>query len=351
MYRMIAVLVALASAASPARAETPPTELALKGLDPVDLANGKETPGSESLGAVYGRFKYWFASEDNRQLFLANPGERGIQFGGACGKMGPFSGSGSADRYYVYDGRIYIFASEFCQDAFRKDPEKHIDRPNPVPEGTEDERARGTKLIERALQGFGGVQTVDMVNTLIRVEQIIYRQGGQVTVGTGRTTWIFPNSVRVEEEYGTPYGYVVKGRTGFELYGEQDWDLEPAMRDDAWRRALREPLLLLRNRSAQGFVAVARGPNTVEVSLDGATSIWTLGEGNDFLVKTEFKARRGIVGNNVIAFDDFRVVNGLVLPHKRTEFFNGKELTTPEKSIESIDVNADIQAELFVKPN
>ena len=57
MYRMIAVLVALASAASPARAETPPTELALKGLDPVDLANGKETPGSESIGAVYGRFK------------------------------------------------------------------------------------------------------------------------------------------------------------------------------------------------------------------------------------------------------------------------------------------------------
>jgi YHS domain-containing protein len=348
--RLIVVLVAIAAVVSRAQAETPPPELALKGLDPVALANGKEMAGNESIEAVYGRFKYWFASEANKQVFRAKPGERGIQFGGACGKMGPFSGSGSPDRYYVYDGRIYIFASEFCRDAFRKDPEKHIDRPNPVPEGTEDERARGAKLIERALVGFGGAKVVDSVNTLTRVEKIVYRQGGKETIGVGRTTWRFPDAVRVEEDYGTPYGHVVAGGSGFELYDELNWTLEPAMRDDAWRQALREPLLLLRHRHAKGFVAVARGPNTVEVSLDGATSTWTLSENTDLILKTEFRARRGTVGDNAVAFDDFRTVSSLVLPHKRTEFFNGKELTIPEKSIESIDVDGDLRTDLFVKP-
>jgi hypothetical protein len=169
-------------------------------------------------------------------------------------------------------------------------------------------------------------------------------------VGTVRTTWVFPDTVRVEEDYGTPYGHVVKAKSGFELYGKQDWPLEPAMRDDAWRRALREPLVMLRNRRAKGFVAVARGPNSVEVSLDGATSTWTLEEKTGQILKVEFKARHGTVGDNAVSYNDFKRVGSLVLPHKRTEYFNGKEQTVPSKRIESLEVNGDVKADLFVQP-
>jgi YHS domain-containing protein len=350
MIRSLLVFASLAAGSSPALAETPTPVLAFNGFDPVALASGKETPGKESIEASYGRFKYRFANEDNKKAFLDKPDERAIQFGGACGKMGPFSGTGNPTRYHVHAGRIYIFASESCRDAFKKDPEKHIDRPNPVPEGSEDERARGAKLIDRALNGFGGAKAVDATKTLTRVEKIVYKQGGKETVGTGRATWVFPDTVRVEEDYGTPYGHVVKGKSGFELYGKQDWTLEPAMRDDAWRRALREPLVMLRSRQAKGFMAVARGANTVEVSLDGATSTWTLDEKTGRILKAEFLARRGTVGDNAVAYDDFKSVSGLILPHKRTEFFNGKELTVPEKRIESLEVNGDVKADLFVQP-
>lgn len=350
MIRSFYVLIVFAVGSSPARAETPPPALALNGLDPLALAEGKETPGKESIEAAYGRFVYRFASEASKKAFLARADERAIQFGGACGKMGPFSGTGNPARYHVHDGRIYIFASEFCRDAFRKDPEKHIDRPNPVPKGSEEEQARGMKLIDRVLDGFGGAKGVDAARTLRRVEKIVYKQGDKETVGTGRTTWVFPDTVRVEEDYGTPYGHIVKGKGGFELYGKQDWTLEPAMRDDAWRRALREPLVMLCNRQAKGFVAVSRGPNSVEVSLDGASSTWTLDEKTGRILRAEFKARRGTVGDIAVSYDDFKPVGSLVLPHKRIEFFNGKEVTVPQKRIESLEVNGDVKGDLFVQP-
>lgn len=350
MNRCSFTLLLVAASCGAARAETPPPVLALKGLDPVALVAGQETPGVESITATFGRFTYRFATEENKNAFLAKPEQHAVQFGGACGKMGPFSGTGSPNRWFIHEKRIYLFASEFCRDAFKTDPEKYIERPNPAPVGTDDEKNRGAKLIETVLEGFGGAKAVDSIKTLHRVERIIYKQGGKETVGSGHATWVFPDSVRIEEDYGTAYGHVLNGRTGFELYGKQNWTLEPAMRDDAWRRALREPFVMLRNRAAKGFVAVARGEEKVEVSLDGATSMWTVNPKTGRILKAEYKARRGTVGDTVIEFSDFKLVNGLVLPHKRTEHFNGKEVVVPEKRLEKLIVNGDVDRTLFLQP-
>lgn len=350
MTRVALVLAALAAGALPARPDTPPPVLALGGLDPVALANGTETPGKDALEVTHGRFTYRFATEANKAAFLARPAERAIQFGGACGRMGPFSGPGNPTRFHAHDGRLYIFASEACRTSFKRDPDKHIEQPNPVPQGSDDERARGAKLVERALDGFGGAKAVDAIRSLTRVEKLVYTQGGKETVGTGRAAWVFPDAVRTEEDFGTPYGLVLTRDGGFEFSGRQDWPIEPELRADARRRALREPLLLLRNRTAPGFVAVARGPNTVEVALAGATSTWTLDEKTGRILRAEYRARRWTVGDNAVAFADFRVVNGVVLPHKRTEFFDGKELTVPERRLVSLEVNGDVKADGFVRP-
>ncbi len=350
MYRCSILTLALLCGSANVRAETPPPVLALKGLDPVALVAGNESPGLDSIEAEFGRFKYRFANEANKKAFLAKPQQHAIQFGGACGKMGPFSGTGSPDRYFIHDKRLYIFASEFCRDAFKKEPEKYIERPNPVPPGTDDEKKRGAILITKAVEGFGGEKVVDAVKTLQRIEKIVYKQGEKATIGTGRATWVFPDRLRIEEDYGTPYGHVVARDGGFELYGKKNWTLEPAMRDDAWRRALREPLVMLRNRTAKGFTAVARGENSVDVALDGATSTWTIDKKTGRIVKTEFKTRRGTVGNAAIAYSDFKELNGLVIPHTRIEFFNGKEQTLPVKRIEKVVVNGDVNRELFLQP-
>jgi YHS domain-containing protein len=350
MMRTGLLIAMIGLSAMTLRAETPPPALALKGLDPVALAAGKETPGLETIEASYGRFKYRFANEANKKTFEAKPEEHAIQFGGACGKMGPFSGTGNAERFFVHDRRIYIFASEFCRDAFKKAPDQFIEKPNPVPSGTEDERTRGAKLVAKALDGFGGAKVVDAIKTLRRTEKIVYRQGGKETVGTGRTTWAFPNSLRSEEDYGTPYGHVVAGDTGFELYGKQTWPLEPSIHADAWRRALREPLVMLRNRHQKGFVALARGEDRLEVALGGATSVWTLDGKSGRVTTVEHKGRRMTVGDVIFVYSDFRSVDGLVYPHAVKESFNGKVVAVPERIVQPIEVNPELPRDLFLQP-
>lgn len=350
MRRNRMLILLMWGSAALARAETPPPVLALKGLDPIALASGEEKNGLESHEATFGRFKYRFLSEENKKTFFARPEQHAIQFGGACGKMGPFSGTGNPERYFIHDKRIYIFASESCRDAFKKDPEKHIDRPNPVPSGSDEERKLGAQLIDKALTGFGGAKVVDALKALQRVEKIVYRQNGKEIIGAGRATWVFPDAVRMEEDYGTPYGHVVRGGGGFELYGKQNWTLEPAMRDVAWRRALREPILMLRNRHAKDFVALARGDNQVEVALGGATCLWTLDGKTGRILSVEYKDRRGIVGDNAIAYSDFKSVNGVMLPHSRKESFNGKLLAIPERMIQAIEVDPELRPDLFLQP-
>ena len=119
MRNSLLVLFVLLVCAGQAFAETPKPKLALKGLDPIALAEGKEVPGKALIGATYGLFEYQFASEENRKEFLKDPEGHGVQFGGACGKMGPFSGMGSPERYFVHAGKIYLFASEGCRDGFK----------------------------------------------------------------------------------------------------------------------------------------------------------------------------------------------------------------------------------------
>ncbi|MFQ5627891.1 MAG: hypothetical protein ACE5I1_03955 [bacterium] len=135
--------------------------IALKGFDPVALTQGKEVQGKEDTSLVRGRYKYLFASEENKALFEKNPEQYMIQMGGACGRMGPLSGVGDHDRFYVHNERIYIFASQSCCDNFKANPEIHIDIADTPPTGSKVDEKRGRDLIELALKGFGGAEKID----------------------------------------------------------------------------------------------------------------------------------------------------------------------------------------------
>jgi YHS domain-containing protein len=95
---------------------------ALAGFDPVLLVQGKEEKGRAELTVERGRYRYAFASEANRDRFLADPAAFEIQHDGACAAMastGAPAGTGDPDRYLVREGRIYIFASDACRESFR----------------------------------------------------------------------------------------------------------------------------------------------------------------------------------------------------------------------------------------
>jgi YHS domain-containing protein len=350
MRRSLLVLIVLLACGGRALGETPKPVLALKGLDPIALAEGKEVAGKESIGATYGLFEYHFASVENRKEFLKDPEGHGVQFGGACGKMGPFSGMGSPERYFVHASKIYLFASEGCRDGFKGAPEQHIEVANPVPTGTALEKQKGAELIELALRGFGGNEKVDGLMSLEIHEVSVYVANGKETAYPHRLKFRFPMEVLVEDDFGSIYGYVVSGDKASQFAKSEMWPLESLVRDVARRQVLRYPILMLKNRDHRDFVAFVRADGVVgevpvkrlEVFLHGATSTWSIDPATGRVLEVAYVARQARNGDNVERYSDFRAVDGLMLPHVRTRFFNGKELKSPVIRHEKYVVNGQV---------
>lgn len=344
MLRFLISLTASLTLLVSSHADTPRPKLALKGFDPIELAAGKEVPGKEGLESTHGLFHYRFASEENKAAFDKQPVERGIQFGGACGKMGPFTGMGSPDRFYVHDRRIYVFASEMCRNAFKKDPEQYIEKPNPVPTGTKEQLEQGKVILSKVLEGFGGENQVDGIQGYETHYRHIYQQNGKELVGHYTTAWSFPDKYRFEEKFTTAYGQGFSGSKGFQFAGKDAWAIDAPVTEVAQRRALREPLAMLRNRHADGFVAVATGAvelegktvDKVDVAYRGATTTWFVDPKTGRILQLSYQARKGTVGNFVFKYSDFKNVEGLVIPFNRVEFFNGKEITSPVVHLDKV---------------
>jgi YHS domain-containing protein len=127
------VLAALFAAAVAGSGRQPPdpaapkkaaVELALKGLDPVALTNGKEVPGDKAIALERGAFRYLFATDESRKQFERDPSRYEIQLKGECAAMPGVKGN--PELFAVVKGRIYVFGSAACRAAFTAEPEKYF---------------------------------------------------------------------------------------------------------------------------------------------------------------------------------------------------------------------------------
>jgi YHS domain-containing protein len=102
----------------------PELPLALRGLDPVALVEGKAEPGNSETFATAGPYRYRFASAENRERFLAEPARYSIRndtcvvFPGAPIDPGIFA---------VHESRLYSFATSDCVSQFTADPGAFVD--------------------------------------------------------------------------------------------------------------------------------------------------------------------------------------------------------------------------------
>ncbi len=119
------------------------------------LCRGEERVGLVGLTETWGPFQYRFASEANRQSFLAEPNRWSIQWNGGCGRMGPLSGRGSPDRWLLHKERIYIFSSEECRSSFEGAPVDYVIEAIPRPEPTPASLASGKAWLERVVEAHG----------------------------------------------------------------------------------------------------------------------------------------------------------------------------------------------------
>jgi len=119
----------------PLPAHKPVGERELFPYDPVLLiGTGEKLEGVSTREAIYGNYRYRFATDASKRAFDAMPARFAIAFGGGCARMGPLSGSGDVKRFEVVDEKLYIFASDACRDGFVKDAKPFlevVDQPFP----------------------------------------------------------------------------------------------------------------------------------------------------------------------------------------------------------------------------
>ncbi|MDX2043615.1 MAG: hypothetical protein SF097_20530 [Acidobacteriota bacterium] len=361
MKKTLLVLIAIVCLSFVVLAQTPKQVVTvLKGLDPVELVNGKEVQGLENLSVTRVRYRYLFVNEANKRAFEKSPADYQIQFGGGCGQMGSLSGAGNPDRFHVFNKHIYIFASESCRNSFKKNPDAHIETADAIPTGTDDEKKRGQELIALALKGFGGMAKVDGIKNYQAKFKLGYKQGDKVLEYPQTLTIAFPGNYRNEYNWGSSLTGDVLLPTGAVSMttknSESDaWKREEPVKAALERALYREPLAILKSRKEKGFVVFAAGKTEVgntevellKVAFKGATTTLGIDPKTGQVLQTSYSDRKGAYGDVVKIFSDFRAVDGLLLPFGVAESFNGKPVASPMVSVESIAINGKLDAKTF----
>lgn len=104
-------------------------KLALKGLDPVLLAQDEEEKGKGDLILTHEGFVYHFASPATRSAFTANPHKYAVQDKGLCPvakvKMNREI-PGDPEIYSVHQGMIYLLANQDAKRMFDENPSEFV---------------------------------------------------------------------------------------------------------------------------------------------------------------------------------------------------------------------------------
>lgn len=343
----------------PAANGQPKDQPALKGNDPVELVAGKELPGDPSRTVVQGRFTYRFANEANKVAFQKEPEKYGIQFDGACMKMGPLSGGGSADRWDVYGGRIYVFASENCRTAFRAAPDNFVDKADEAPKGTDAEKKAAAVLLGKAVAAVGGAKALGDATTY----QITYRYDGK----SGDQPYTYRRYLGVEfdgpivsrETYEkSVYGWVLTARESHHT-GPSGWEaMSQQVREFCLRDVIRHPVCILKAWAGGMVTAFAAGADKVgdvavervAVHLNGATTTLAIDPTSGRVLRATYRGRgAGPIATVEKTFSDFRAVDGLTLPFGVATTADGKPIENPKMAVESIRVNVPIPPEYLKK--
>ena len=366
MSKMTMAAVALSflvgAAANGQQAETPPPE-ALDGVDVVVLVQqGKEVFGKSAFRSTHEGFAYMFSSAENKAEFDQAPTKYAIQMGGMCARMGG-TVTGNPSDYVLHDGKIYIFGSDECRRLFSGSPAKYIPRePTPWPSGASE--ARGKALLEKAVAAHGGA-TLEAASTYIEASTTIQkRSSGDASIVT-KNFWKFPGSVRSErtlplargpQTFATVVTPTEVWGGGQDRHSRAPERAVSAIRATAFRSLL--PILRM-NRNGDVRIAaagagsiggvpvervrVARGAMDVTLNLDPAT-------GRVHSMSFYDRADGGVWADVVVVYEEYRTVDGILVPFAENASANGVPLVGLTRKLESAAFNAPVDPAVFVMP-
>lgn len=98
--------------------------LAIQGYDPVAyFRQQKAVKGKRDYAHVHEGVRYYFASSENKQLFITNPAQYEPQYGGWCAyAMGETGEKVEIDpeTFKIADGKLYLFYNAFFNNTLPK---------------------------------------------------------------------------------------------------------------------------------------------------------------------------------------------------------------------------------------
>lgn len=96
-------------------------KVAVQGYDPVSyFKQGKAIKGKKELRAIFEGVNYYFATSENRELFVKKPLEYEPQYGGWCAfAMGNSGEKVEIDpaTFKIVDGKLYLFYNAYFNNT------------------------------------------------------------------------------------------------------------------------------------------------------------------------------------------------------------------------------------------
>lgn len=102
---------------------------AVSGYDPVAYFTlGKPTKGDKKIVAEYNGAKWAFATEEHKELFLANPTKYAPAYDGHCAFAAGINKKVSAKPtlWKILDGRLFLNFSNAANERWLENPESYI---------------------------------------------------------------------------------------------------------------------------------------------------------------------------------------------------------------------------------
>jgi hypothetical protein len=106
-------------------------DLMLLGHDPVAYFTvGKPVRGYPSISAKHDEVTYYFASDANRALFLADPVKYAPQYGGFCADGAAYGVKLGSDptEFAIHDGRLFIFGDVVGHEFWKLRPAWDVEK-------------------------------------------------------------------------------------------------------------------------------------------------------------------------------------------------------------------------------
>jgi YHS domain-containing protein len=331
-FRPLLVAATLLLSATGSLAQPEPTFGTFK-VDVVSLiSEGKTEPGKSEYAADRLGYRYLFSTKAHRDAFQRSPAAYEVQLGGACGKMAELGGRGSTERYWVYKGKLFVFASDGCRTGFQQNPEGHIEVDDAKPTGTKAQADRGRKLIDLAAK-WSGIDQLGKAGTISTIQESVLKQGSQ-TYDVRQTTLVGAKGdyFDLETYNGSGYGNRIENGKAFEIDPKGNIvEHVPTWKRAVERRRSRMLAHLLLSRRSRSFLAFevgnAKGVSEVAVHVDGVASTLKIEEqtGKVLAQTVTGRNRFGILGPVEMTFSAYDTKEGVTYPVAWTARYGGQD--------------------------